>query len=235
MASLLETCEAAIEEIGGFDVPSSIFGNSDPDAIHLKRAAMRAGRELETEYVWQALRTEYTFDTENGTSAYDFPEDIRRFANVTFWSDDDDWPLIKVSNIDWRALNSGINVSGIIYYFDVFGNQIHLHPEPTNIRKIDFDYYSKYYANSSGGTAKEEFDDDNDTFRLDDDLLLLGTIFHFLKRKRLPYAEEKAEYLERIKHLRADQSPKPVINMSQGALRGGLPYPRVPDGSWNVS
>lgn len=234
MATLLETCQAAIEEIGGFDVPSSIFGNSDPDAIHLKRAAMRTGRELEREYKWQVLRTEYTFDTADGTSAYDFPTDIRRFANVTFWSDSDNWPLIKVSNIGWRELNSGINVSGILFYFDVFGNEIHLHPTPTSIRTIDFDYYSKYYANSSGGTAKEEFDDDSDTFRLDDDLLLLGTIFHFLKRKRLPYAEEKAEYLSAIGHLQADDTPKPIIDVARIPYDSGLPRPNFPDGGFGT-
>lgn len=233
MATLLEICEAAIEEIGGFQTPSSIIGNNNPDARLLKRCASRTGRELERGYKWQELRIEYTFNTADGTSAYDFPTDIRRFANLTFWSDSDDWPLVKVSNIDWRALNSGITIAGIIYYFDIFGSQIHLTPTPSSIRAIDFDYYSKQFCEDSGGTGQDDWQADDDVFRLDDDLAILGTRYHFLARKRLPYAEEKADYLQAIKDLQADDTPKPVIDMAGGTR--GLPYPRVPDGSWNVS
>lgn len=234
MATLLEIVQAASEEINEFATPSTIFGNSDPEAIRLKRAALRMGRELESEYKWQRLRTEYTFNTVDGTTAYDFPSDIRRFANITFWSADDNWPLINVSNVGWRELNSGINVSGVLYYFSIFGNKINLHPEPDSVDRIDFDYYSKNYCTDSGGTSKEAFTADSDIFLLDEDLGVLGTIFHYLKRKRLPYGEEKAEYLERISHMQADDTPSPILDVSRAPLSIGWPYSQYPDGSWDV-
>jgi len=234
MATLFELCQDAIERIGGFSTPSSIFGNNDPDALLLKQAAKQMGRELVREYSWQSLYTEYTFDTVASTVAYDFPSDVQRFANITFWSDTDDWPLLKVSNIGWRELNSGVTVSGILFYFTIFGDQVQLHPAPGDVRKIDFDYYSKNYALSSGGTDKADFSDDSDTFRLDDELATQGIVFHFLKRKRLPYAEEKAEYLTTISHLQADDTPKPTIDVGRTPLSGGIPRPNLPDGSFNL-
>jgi len=237
MAGTLEDiCTAALEEIGGFDIPSSFFGNDNPDAVQIRRAALRMGRELEREYKWQDLRTEYTFDTVASTTAYDFPTDIRRFSNVTFWSRSDQWPMIKVSNIGWRELKSGIDVSGVLFYFDIFGSTINLHPEPEGIRTIDFDYYSKNYCTDATGNPKDKFTSDDDIFRLDEDLAILGTIFHFLKRKRLPYAEEKSEYLEAIRHLLADDKPHPVIDVGRTPLDGTLPRPtsNYPDGSFQT-
>lgn len=60
--TLLTICQDAIEEIGGFQTPSTIIGNADNDAKLLLRCASRVGRELER----VVARDHNKFKTEGG-------------------------------------------------------------------------------------------------------------------------------------------------------------------------
>jgi len=233
MATLLENCQAAIEEIDGFDVPGTIFGNDDPTAILLKRCANRVGRELARDYKWQELKAEHTITTTSGDSDYAFPTDIQRFANLTFWNDTDQWPLVNVSDIGWRELQSGIVVSGVRFYFSVFGDQVNLYPTPSSSFTIKFDYYSSYFAKASDGTEQEEFEADTDTFRLPDDVLILGVLARFKMRKGLSADAEIADYRRAVvSHLR-NSRPDKMIDVGGVNSRRGL-QDQIVDSSWDV-
>lgn len=233
MASLLENCQAAIEEVDGFDVPDTIFGNDDPTAVLLKRCANRVGKELARDYKWEQLKAEHTITTVDGTAGYDFPTDISRFANMTFWNDTEKWPLLNVSDAGWRTLQSGVVVSGVRFYFSVFGSQVNLHPTPSSAFSIKFDYYSENFALSSGGTEQSAFEADTDTFRLPDDLLVLGTLARFKLRKGLAAESEVADYQKAVRgHLR-NSRPSETINVGRPPLPRG-PNDQIEDASWDV-
>lgn len=232
MTTLLQLCTDAIEGIGSFNVPGSIFNNDDDTAIVLRRAAMQTGRELVRKYDWQALLTPTTITTVSGKTQYPLPSDFRKFANLTFWDEDDDEPLIgPLTPMSWAELTRGILVNSYTYSFRIAANYLEITPSPPSGATIGYDYYSANYSTTSGGTAQANWAADNDLPRLDDDLFVLGIRYRFLQRKELPYAEDKADYLEAVSDALFNDTPKAITDMS------GLPHvshSNLPDGSFGV-
>jgi hypothetical protein len=231
MATLLSICQAAIEGVANTDTPATIVGNSSStDAVLLKRCASDVGRELERGWKWQALEREYTFATVEGTADYDFPSDIRRFSDLTVWDRTGARPLVRVSNISFQALKSGIYVSDVRWYFKVSANRINLNPTPSEVVTIAFNYYTRQFCETAAGTGLDDWTNDSDVPRLDDHLMILGIRQRYLARQGLPFAEEKAEYLKAISDLRADDTPKGVIDV--GRIPTEPAEINVPEGSW---
>lgn len=233
MGTLLSICQDAIRGVQSTDVPSTIAANtSNPDAVLLKSCASDVGRALERGYKWQALKREYTFATEDGTADYDFPSGIRRFVDMTLWDRDGDRPLVKVNDPTFQALKSGIYVSGVRWFFTVSNDQINLSPTPTAVYTFAFNYFTKQFCETSGGTGLDDWAADDDVSRLDDNLMTLGVRYRYLARQGLPYTEEKGEYLEAIKDLLADDRPHPIIDV--GRIMADPYAVNIPDGGWNI-
>jgi hypothetical protein len=231
-STLLTICQDAIEGVQENAVPSTIIGNSSPVAVLLKSCAQDIGRSLERGYKWQALKKSYSFATSNGVTAYDVPEEMRRFVNMTIWSATDQWPLVNVSHKRFRELQSGIVLSSIRFQYEYSANQININPAPgADAVNIVFDYFTSYFCESSSGTGQDRWAADSDVSRLDGNLMTLGVRYRYLARQGLPYDEEKAEFLAAISDLRADDQPLTVIDV--GVIPQGYPV-NVPDGNWSL-
>jgi hypothetical protein len=227
--TLVQLCAEAIESLGPFNIPTTIIGNSDPDAAILKWAATQTGRELVRSYSWQVLLSSTTITTVAGTYQYSLPADFRRFSNETFYNITEERALYgPMTPSSWAELTKGITLSTFDYSFRVAGNYLEFSPTPTSVQTLGYDYYSKYYSTDSGGTAQANWAVDTDLPRLDDDLFVLGIRYRFLQRKELPFAEDKADYLDAIQQSLFDDTPKAVSNLS------GTPTWRsnVPDINW---
>lgn len=232
MATLLQICVDAMEGVQENAVPSTIIGNSSPTAVLLKSCAQDVGRTLERGYKWQALFKTYTFATSDGVTAYDLPEEMRRFVNMSVWNSTEQEQLINVSNKRFRELQSGIVASEIEFSYSVRASQINLNPAPgATSLTIVFDYFTSYFCETSGGTGLDRWAADTDVSRLDGNLMTLGVRYRYLARQGLPYEEEKAEFISAISDLRADDQPLDIIDVSV------IPdvYPvNVADGSWSI-
>lgn len=230
MATLLSLCQDALNDVDGFELPSSIIGNTDPTAVLLLSLATRVGRELEREVKWAALETAYSFATVAATAAYDLPEDYRRFVNQTIYNVSEEQPLIgPVSGMLWADLTRGSFECGFLYSYRVKGNRIHLTPTPTDVQTVGFDYYSKYFCTDDDGVAQAGWLADTDLFRLDEELATLGISYRFKARKGLPFAEEKADYVAAVSALKFDETPKAIIDVS------GVPryaHSNIPSRNW---
>jgi hypothetical protein len=227
--TLLQLCQDALEGLDGIAVPTTIINNSDPTAITLKRAAMQTGRELARNN-WQSLLTAASFVTESGTATYARPADFGRYADGTFYNVTEYQTLYGPHNPrSWAELTRGIMTSTALYNFRVAGNNIVLTPTPSSVQTIGYDYYSRYYCTSSGGTAQENWAADADLSRLPDDLVSLGIRYRFLQRKGEPYGEDKADYVQALDNCLWDDTPKAAIDVS------GVPRARssnIPDSNW---
>lgn len=232
-STLLQICQDAIEGVQEQAVPTTIIGNSSPAAVLLKNCAQDIGRALERGYNWQALKKSYSFATSDGVTAYDVPEEMRRFVNMAVWSASDQWPLINVTHKRFRELQSGIVLSSIRFQYEFSANQINLNPPPgTDPVNIVFDYFTKYFCESASGTGQDRWEADTDVCRLDGNLMTLGVRYRYLARQGLPYDEEKAEYLSALSDLRADDQPLSIIDV--GVIPRGF-HVNVADGSWTIS
>lgn len=220
--TLSTICTNALQEISGFDVPSTFYGSGNLTAKLAVALANREGKTLEKELRWSELITEGTITTVSGTSTYAKPSDFRAFANMSQWDRTNRWRLRgPTPSIVWQWLQSGLAVAATNRrWFMVRGNYITLFPVPTTDGDtLAYDYYStKWVFKQSDSTNQTEWSSDNDTARLDEDLLTLGLKWRFLQAKGMPFEAEYRE-AEAIKEaLRDDNGGRGTINLNRPAL-----------------
>jgi len=196
--SLLDICQDAAEEVG-FDAPATIIGNNDPTAVRILRLAHRTGAIL-AKKPWELLIKEYTFSTSAGEPQYDLPDDYRSLVPGTIFNQTTDQPVYKISPRQWSYEKSG-NTGAYEDRFRLLGDdegphigkRITIHPTPTAVETIYYQYYSKNWLTSAGAEASA-FASDNDEVIFDEDMFTMGVIWRLLKTLGQPYLEEKTEF-----------------------------------------
>lgn len=82
--SLLFICRSALPEIGEFNVPRSMVGNTDPHAVQLLALANRAERSLALDHKWQALLANYSFPIIASSAGCPLAPSLRGFGILVF-------------------------------------------------------------------------------------------------------------------------------------------------------
>lgn len=193
--SLLSICQDAASQLG-LRQPSTIVGSADLTAQILYRFANQAGKELARYHNWQALIVEVTETTVAQVEQTDVldPDDYDRLAyNAEIWNRTDNLRYTgPASQRVWQQLQSG-NAAGIVGYWRIIGGQLNIYPAPTAGKTLAFEYISKRWARSSGGTPQSKFMADTDTTVLDEDLITLEIVWRFRhSRGFAQYAEDLA-------------------------------------------
>lgn len=222
--SLLTICQRALTEIGDTNVPTAIYGNTDPTAVQLLALLTRAGKTLRR-LKWQALIKTGTIVTANGTQDYALPADWLEFDPLTFWDETSRYELVgPVSPALWNTLNySGLVGAGLRKYFRVAAGNISLYPVPTGTANLRYSYRSRNWI---GGLAKEDFTDDSDAVDLDEQLLIADLKWRYRQAKGLDDWPVLAEEANRLRDLlvAADGGKAPVsFGGRPGAGLGTLP------------
>lgn len=234
-APLLELMAMVCNEIGILE-PSTVIGNTDLQVKQLLALMTREAREqskMETPVGgWQAMREEYVFSTAAGTDTYSLPADYDHSTPGTFWDRSARWQLLgPMSPQEWQVIKSGISPTGPRRRFRFIGDSFVVDPVPSAVSTLVFEYTSTYWALTADGTPLPSFVADSDFFRLDDDALVLGTIWRFRRAKGLDYDEEKSSWQDRIDLVKARQAGERLLPMNAQPLRNGmlLSNANVPD------
>lgn len=221
--TLATVCTKALRGLSGFDIPSTWFGNSNLTAVLAVALANEAGQDLEKEHRWQELITEYTFETESGTAAYALPTGFRAFGPMSQWDRTNQWRMTgPTPSFVYQWLKSGISVASTNNaWFAVRGNQFVVYPTPTSVRTLAFDYYSKNWITKQlDSSTTNEWSSDNDTSRLDEDLIAADLKWRFLQAKGMPYEPEYKRRESLLELLIADNGGRGMIDL-------GTPVPRT--------
>lgn len=215
--TLKTSCDAALNLISGFGVPSSYIGSVDPTAKLCVALANKIGQFLERNYRWTALVKEGSITTVADQADYAKPTDFRAFANMSQWDRTNFLPLNgPTSPAEWQWLKGSQVTAGIERWFRVKGTKIHIHPTPTaSSESIFFDYYSKDWITdvSEVDTFVSAFTADNDTILLDEALFELELRWRFLAAKGFPFEAEYKEAEALRDALTADDGGSRVIKM----------------------
>lgn len=188
-----------IQEVAGslsLPVPTSVVGNTAPDAILFLNLAKREGRELARRHDWQALMVQHTWTTTATVaqslalpSAYDrLPPDVQiwdRTTNTKLHG--------PTSSNEWMILNSGIT-GGVNGWWRIIGGVLNVYPAPTAGRTFALEYISKNWCESSGGTDQSTWAADTDVALIKEELIALGLTWRWLRAKGMDYAEEMSTY-----------------------------------------
>lgn len=138
-----------------------------------------------------------------GQTTYALPSDLATFMSQTFWDRNFKWQLLgPIDAQEWQVLLSGISPTGPRRRFRIYNNTFNINPVPgfnsTDNGSIEVaEYYSNGWCQSSGGTAgtiQTSWQADTDNYCLDDQAMILGIQWRYLRAKRLSYDEEKQTY-----------------------------------------
>lgn len=220
----------------GIPAPSTVIGNTDPQAAELLACAQDEGFDLMRRGLWQALMTVKTFTAVAQTvQTSAVPSDYDRFVQETFWNRTRKRPLYgPVTAQEWENLVAWTS-SPVVDTFRFVGDNIWIIPNPTAGDTMAYEYISENWCESSGGTGQAEWAADTDVGVLDERIMTLGVVWRFKQKKGLPFMADYDKWDARARQALVQDMPQRTINYGDGVSTGRRPGISVPEGSWQVN
>mgnify|MGYP003626794062 FL=1 len=237
--SLLTIVQETLREIGGFEVPTSVVGNTNETAVLSLALVNRSLLETAKRTRWPNQTVRGTITTSDGTDQYVLPSDFKALINDSMWDDTNNRKVYgPIGPTEWEYLkNSDITESSLVTYMRIFkassasNNRVfYLYPTPDGVATIRYEYMSNALAESSGGTAQAKFLADTDTGLLSEDTVALGFKWRILKSRGLPYAEEFRDYEAAVEDS-VNDTGAPIINLGGPNQTSRFVFV-TPEGSW---
>lgn len=205
--SLLSIVQDAASQLG-LRQPSFVVGSTDLTAQILFRFANQAGKELMRYHDWQALVVEVSATSTAAviqTGMLPSADFDRMIYNAEVWNRSDDLRYTgPTPQRFWQQLQSG-ETGGVVGWWRIIANEMNIYPAPTAGKIIAFEYISKRWARSSGGSAQAKFLADTDTTVLDEDLITLEMVWRFRQSRGFAQYAEDMSTCEREKEKAASR------------------------------
>ena len=230
--SLLQIVNAA-QSLLNLPVTSTVVNNNGEAQKQLLQIANMEGRFLARSHPWQALITEQTFSTvaaelQTHTMAADFGYMVNETMFNRTSTEQVNGPLTPKFWQEQKAFGTSLTWSQYRWR----GNSLYFIPAPTASQTVAYEYVSKYWCESSGGTDQEKWAADTDVGRIDEYVMTLGIVWRWNRSKGHAYQDERDEY-EQAKQLAISRDGTRKTLSVAGARRGGLGVGRVAEGSWS--
>lgn len=221
--SLLTLCQNACDEVG-LKRPSVVIGATDATARRCLRYAVRTGRELVKANI-PYLFKEHTFPTVASTQSYSLPSDFDHFVPFTQWNRTTYRRQFAIQANEWQKFQSGLATVSVNDRFRIRGadRDLLLEPTPTSVETVSYEYVSKNYCETSGGSGLSVWAADTDVGVIDEEIFELSLIWRLLNRMGHPYAEEKAEYQRCLNTMIAQIAPQKVSLNGPVAATSNIP------------
>lgn len=209
--SLLTLVQGACARIG-LDTPSTVIGNTDAIVKDMLYLARQSAISLSRKTAWKSLTSEKTFST---TAAAEqtgaLPSDVDWIIPDTMFNR----TLTRrvagpLSAEEWQLLQASLSAV-VDPFFRIRGTSLLFVPAPAAGNTVAYEYVTKNFCQSSGGTAQSAFAADTDTTVLDEELHMLNLVWRFRRAKGLDYSQELADF---------------ELEMNQAILREGV-RPRI--------
>lgn len=197
--TLLTVCQNVADEIG-IKKPTSVISSTDATTVRIYRQAVRVGTVLAKKN-WHELMKEHSFSTSAAEPQYDFPSDYRSMIPDTAWNQTTDKQIILISPTFW-SYEKSVTTATFEDRFRLMGDdagpdvgrRFTLHPTPSSVETIYYQYYSKNWVEAADSTQKASFTLDSDTIAFDEDLFEMGVLWRVLKQMGQTYEQEKVDY-----------------------------------------
>jgi hypothetical protein len=218
--SLLQMVKDACDELS-LPRPTVVIAATDPQVRQLLQLANVEGRNLAKRHNWQVLTTEHTFTTTATAvqlTASALPTDFGWIIPETMWNRSSKRRVYgPIDNQEWQQVK-GNSVNNVDPAFRIRNNTILLTPNPTTGHSIYYEYVSKNWCQSSGGTGQSRWAADTDTGKLDEFIMTLGLVWRFRKAKKLNFTDELAVYEREVTDaiLRDGSRPRLSTNVVSG-------------------
>ena len=216
--TLLTICQDAAKLIG-ITAPDAVPSSTDTSTIQLEAVTNQEGRAQVQKYAWQVLIQEGSHTTlaaESQGAMSSIATGFGRFSNQTLWNRTTDRRYYgPITAAQWQRILAVVS-GGITNYFRIRGGNLLMHPTPTAGESVKFEYVSKNWVDTSGGTTAnaDKFTADAQTTVLEEELVVLGVVWRFLKLKGLPYDQQFIDYQNRVAEYSNHDGASPVLRMA---------------------
>ena len=232
--TLLQILQQVADKVG-IQRPTAVLGSNASEVQELLTYAQEEGRQLVKAGDWQALTREKTFtslaqEVQTGMVA----TDLDRFLVNTFWNRSRRRPLLgPITPQVWQQQKSW-TVSPVQDQFRQRGNDILVMPVPPAGETFAYEYITRNFCASSGGTEQDSWQADTDVPLLRDYLFVLGIAARYLLGNNLPADAMVAEYNVQVQQALSQDGVPMTLYMGSNNL--GVPRPGiiVPEGDWSV-
>lgn len=223
----------------GLPFPTTAVSSTDTQILQIVALANEEGKDLTKRptYGWVQLQSEATFTTVateiQGAIATIAPG-LSSIVNDTIWNRDLRRPIFgPLTPQRWQQLKA-MNMTGPWNQFRIRGNNILFIPAPAAGQLCYFEYVSKNWCtDATGVTTRDAFLQDTDLTLLDEDLMVLGTIWRWKAAKGLEYAEDFNKYERQVGDSIARDGSKDILSMN-GSRYDIQPSITVPAGNWPI-
>lgn len=141
-------------------------------------------------------------------------------------------PMQAVNMHQWMVLKASSVAVGTTGIFCIRDKSIYLFPGLADGTKIRFLYYTNLPVIASDGTRKAKFDTYTDTTIIPEQILMLGTMYRYLKDKDIGnWTEVEQEYYATLKDYESRGQAPQQIDLAGGTLRN---VSNFSDGNWYV-
>jgi hypothetical protein len=191
--SLLTIIQNSCDRLG-LVRPSVVVASSGQTERTLLGLAQEEGKTLAKRYDWQVITEEHTFSTANGTSSYSIPSDFDRIVKNTVFNRTRNRRMLgDLTAEQWQEIQSSLSTR-VDPAFRFRGGAFLISPTPSAIETVAYEYVSKNWCESSGGTDQSAWAADTDVAFLDEELITLGIVWRFKSKNGFDYAEAKENY-----------------------------------------
>jgi hypothetical protein len=222
----------------GLPVPAQVVGSADAGVLELLELANQEGEELARRADWPVLIAEQVFTTAaTAAQAGALPADFQRFVNGTWFNRTTARKLVgPLTPEQWQRLQAngpsgGLGAGVATQAFRRRGLSLLIAPTPPAGQSIAFEYLSKNWCRSSGGTGQAAWVADSDSGVLEERLMALGIIWRWRKAKGFSFSDALDTYQEEVEKEAARAPGAPALSLTARPV-GALGVANIQEGSW---
>ena len=167
---------------------------------------------------------------------YDLPADFDRQVSRSQWDRSDHRMMYgQQSSQQWQWLKGGIVTAAPYYKYRLVGNRMKITPVPTTRLILANEYISSYWisATTAANPTKSTYTVDTDLAVFNDDLMVNGIKYQFMKQNGLEYAATLGEFLRSLSYSKGQDSPAENLSLAPQELPFLIGLDNIPDGSWS--
>lgn len=235
-----------ISEALGFDVPVTITNKADTNTRRILKFVNSGIEQIRLAYPWQVLQREAVFDAFVNNPNYN-PKtgginlktqipDLGSIITPQLYEANSLQDIKYLAPAQFEHLKiSGVGTAN--KYFSIYGSALYFLPQLTEESyKVVFRYVSKYAVKeveNNTNKYKSRFTKDSDICDFDDELVLLCGLYKVKQELGFDYADNQADYEERLEALKNMDTIAPVLKgVSVVNTKAALNIPEVITGNW---
>jgi hypothetical protein len=211
--TILSVCQRLSTKIG-IARPTVIYASTDRDMYSLQEVIADAVLTIKEAHDWQLFRAIHTLDGDGSAQSFSLPIDYdRMLRTASLWSSRYQWAMEHILDTDrWLELLT-LPYTQTTGSWTIYGGELQILDTMATGDTAKFFYIKNLPVVSITSTTKAAFTADDDSFRLDEELLRLAIIYKWKQAKQQAYEEEMADFnimLNRM--IDKDGGSKPIVS-----------------------